>query len=936
VADNPYAKYANPYAGYVPVGVPDPSKPLELQSKQLGIQRTKQEIDLANATAEANAEKAKADALKAQIDAKTEQEQYAAQHPSVSETGLFGNDYLKTLSQSDRSMVKALSEGRLAFPQGAALRSPFWQEKLSQVAQYDPTFDATDFNARAKGRANAISGRLGQSNNALNTAIGHLGQLSDQISGTASHDFTPFNAIENTVSKTFGSPGVTNFQDTAAKLADELEAVYRNGGGAEQGVTRQLRSLDPNMSLAQKQGVINNAMDLLASKMAANLSQYNFGTGGKPTFDMLDPHTLQVLHDKAPGLLNKYFAPPSGGAGTPPGAPPIGPTGGPDLSGMVGGPSASLATGQYRNQFDPVMANTFAAFIRKGVPYDTAAAFAQSHGATPPDPQTYAAAVAFAKQHGGAVNVEANKAVPTTMGERLAASPAAALLAGGARGATAGLSDVAMRSLAGPQSDANLQALSLTNPGADLTGNALGGIAGMMGGEAALGKIAPNLVNAARASRIAPYLPAASDAAYGATYGASENPADPLQGALTGGLTGAASGMFARGATKAIGRAIAPSAGAMAPLYDQGVLPTIGQRAAAMSGPISGRIGKALNVTEQALQSVPILGALPAMAREGARKEFQVGAFNDALNELGQQLPKGVNGGPEAHQFADKVFNNAYNQARSGMQFVADQPFGQDYGQFTQSLRDGTLSSDQASHVEQAIKTSLNGRLVNGGMDGPNYKAAISDLQRKAATWAGNPNTSAQAAYLTQFSNILDDAARRNSDPQATALLDAADKGYAKFVRVQQASKLGGAQKDAGTFTPNNYASAVKSMGGGLRSNVYSRGNALGQDYAQAGLNLSDTLPDSGTAGRVATMGLLGGAEGAAMMTGHLGISPAALGMFAPYVGKLGNKLVAPRQYTLPLSLADPLNLVGNGLYDRSGAIGRVGAPAALGYFGGP
>jgi len=247
----------------------NPKLPGELTSQNLSNTRTQQEIDAANATATADTAKAKAEAQSAELAARNAQEQYNAQHPSVQETGLYGDDFLKTLSQSDQSMVKALSEGRLAFPQGAALRAPFWQEKLSQVAQFDPTFDATNFNARAQGRSNAIKGKLGQSNNALNTAIGHLGQLSDQISGTASHSFTPFNALENTTLKMFGDPGVTNFQDTAAKLADELEAVYRNGGGAEQGVTRQLRSLDPNMSLEQKNGIVHNAMDLLAVAVTA-------------------------------------------------------------------------------------------------------------------------------------------------------------------------------------------------------------------------------------------------------------------------------------------------------------------------------------------------------------------------------------------------------------------------------------------------------------------------------------------------------------------------------------------------------------------------------------------------------------------------------------------------------------------------------------------
>src|SRR6185312_8790717 len=138
---------------------------------------------------------------------------------------VYGPDFLKTLNGPDGELVKALADGRLAFPGGFALKAPWWQQKLEQVAQYDPTFDATKYNQRAKDRAALISGKLATSANALNTAIGHVGMLESQIGGTASHDFTPINAVENAASRIFGGSGVTNFQDTANKLADELESV---------------------------------------------------------------------------------------------------------------------------------------------------------------------------------------------------------------------------------------------------------------------------------------------------------------------------------------------------------------------------------------------------------------------------------------------------------------------------------------------------------------------------------------------------------------------------------------------------------------------------------------------------------------------------------------------------------------------------------------
>jgi hypothetical protein len=382
-----------------------PKLPGELTGQQLnnagqGIHNRKDE-----ATLPYDIRSARAQAEKAEIDAKTAKEQYDAQHPSADKTGLYGADYLKTLSASDQNMVKALSEGRLAFPQGAALRSPFWQEKLSQVAQFDPTFDATNFNARAKGRANAIAGKLGQSNNALNTALGHLQTLSDQIDGTASHGGFPFattvNHIQNAYARGHGDAGITNFTDTASKLADELEAVYRNGGGAEQGVVRQLRNLDPDMSRDQKVGVIHNAMDLLASKMAANLSQYDFGTGGKPAWDMLDPHAKQIFEKNAPDIRDKYFAlAPTAQSNNPPPGP-----------GFVPPPTGAnnnlrSSVDGFSDKPDQESADFWDRALHNGVPYRTALKQWQSDikfrglsQVEPPDPAAYHKAASYISKY---------------------------------------------------------------------------------------------------------------------------------------------------------------------------------------------------------------------------------------------------------------------------------------------------------------------------------------------------------------------------------------------------------------------------------------------------------------------------------------------------------------------------------------------------------
>lgn len=219
----------------------------------------------------------------------------------VDVSNLHGDDFLKTLPPALATEVKALAEGRLPMPTGYSLAK--LQPLIQQVSQYDPSFDAVDYNSRSKTRAAfAGGGKTAATINNLNTAIGHAGALLDQIPGTAGHSGFPFattvNAAQNSFMEGAGSPGVPLFKDTAGKLAEELTAVYRGGGGAEKDVVRALETMSPNASEETKQAILKNAVDLLDSKLGALGDQYNQGMG-----TTRDP--LQLLNAHAQGTFQK-------------------------------------------------------------------------------------------------------------------------------------------------------------------------------------------------------------------------------------------------------------------------------------------------------------------------------------------------------------------------------------------------------------------------------------------------------------------------------------------------------------------------------------------------------------------------------------------------------------------------------------------------------
>src|SRR5690349_10961119 len=122
-----------------------------------------------------------------------------ADAPVTPTSKINGDAYLKTLSAPDAALVRGLADGRIAFPTGAALRSPYWQKVLTNVVNYDPNFDAVNYGSRYATRKDFTSGKSAQNIKALNTAIGHVGQLYDQIDGTMSTGGYPFATTVNRI-----------------------------------------------------------------------------------------------------------------------------------------------------------------------------------------------------------------------------------------------------------------------------------------------------------------------------------------------------------------------------------------------------------------------------------------------------------------------------------------------------------------------------------------------------------------------------------------------------------------------------------------------------------------------------------------------------------------------------------------------------------------
>lgn len=444
------------------------------------------------------------------------------------------------------------------------------------------------------------------------------------------------------------------------------------------------------------------------------------------------------------------------------------------------------------------------------------------------------------------------------------------------------------------------------NPGSTFAGEMSGGIMAGLTGEAALARLGmnPGFLRGMVA-----------DTSMGAANGAGmADNGNRLLGAGQGALAAGVGNAGGTAAAKVAGRAFSPTGGELRPLYDAGVRPTPGQRFAN-----SGTMGRILNTTEEALQSVPLVGQAIRGARQNARDQFQIGAFNEALSEIGEQLPAGMKPGTDPNAFTQNAFNRVYQQAKAGMRVVADEELSNELAQLAPDI--ATLGPAAQNKLKAIMRNNVNNRLANNTMSGEAFKKADAALGREIARYRNSaaPEDQALADVLQGVQTAIYSSARRHSPPEAVALLDAADAGYAKLVRIEEAAaRRGGAP---GTFSPANFDSAVQRASGGVRSKAYLRGDALMEDYARAGRSLDDTLPNSGTADRVMAGYAVGtpiAGTAAYMEPTTLSVLGAIAGAYAPGVRRATTGMLAPPG---PMRKA-----IARQLEKRARLLGRMGA----------
>jgi hypothetical protein len=241
------------------------------------------------------------------------------------QTGYRNLGALKRYPTQVQNLAKGLMNYSLPFPsyqlgREAQKGGGVWTTALQAAMEADPSFDSTQYPARAQ-LVKKFAALTGADNKtALNTAILHLDSLHEnqqKLNNFSSPLLNaPINYLEQHVT---GDPRQGNVEASANAVADELTRAFRGTGGSEAEVQAWKNLVGGvNQSPQQQQGVIDNAVKLLSGRLRQLRQQYVDGMGRPPEYKMLAPDSRAILQKLGydPDAVESGVYGATGGVGT--------------------------------------------------------------------------------------------------------------------------------------------------------------------------------------------------------------------------------------------------------------------------------------------------------------------------------------------------------------------------------------------------------------------------------------------------------------------------------------------------------------------------------------------------------------------------------------------------------------------------------------------
>ncbi len=217
---------------------------------------------------------------------------------------LTGEEYLKTLPNLRAANAKAASEGRLAITP-FLLKTPYGQQLLNDTMQYDPSYDAAAAPARVATRKDFTSGPSSKNITSLNTALGHISSLADNMKKLNNTDYAPLNYLENKAKGSVNYPELKAYKASVGAVADELTRLFRGTGGTLTEIQEWKKSLSENMTPDEQDAALKQLADLVDSRLDALGQTYERGMGKSVEASSFLTPKAKLAYDKIHGITDE-------------------------------------------------------------------------------------------------------------------------------------------------------------------------------------------------------------------------------------------------------------------------------------------------------------------------------------------------------------------------------------------------------------------------------------------------------------------------------------------------------------------------------------------------------------------------------------------------------------------------------------------------------
>jgi hypothetical protein len=367
---------------------------------------------------------------------------------------------------------------------------------------------------------------------------------------------------------------------------------------------------------------------------------------------------------------------------------------------------------------------------------------------------------------------------------------------------------------------------------------------------------------------------------------------DVLRNTLGGAAGGAAGWAATKGAAKAISPAIDPQARA---LTSEGVALTPGQQ-----------LGGTFKRIEEGMTSLPVTGDAIRNAQRRSVESFNAAVADRALAPIGNKLPSGL-AGRDAVDYVENAIGSVYDSALKRLKAIkADTTFDTEMVQLRNMLNQSPMPDPVKRQFENVIRQQVAGKLQGQrAMTAETWKQADSELGRYAAKYQGDASADMQLLgdALQEAQAAMRRWLQRAAPADVSSDLSAANQAWAEFKRMQRAA--GSQASQEGVFSPEQYRAAVRAMDKSKDRGAFARGDALGQDLADAGVSvIGRSVPDSGTPFRTLVSNPLTGLFSVAAT------APVAAAYASPTALRAAQSLISGKRPALATKLAAELEML--------------------------